>query len=112
MAEDEQVHKSKLFEFCTQKINEGSKVKAFSDIIENRELINKNYELMQLYSPKMSINVVDKLRETLEDFDYEFNKTGLRADMTKDGTADANLDSLFQLFNKLVATKGVDHARK
>ncbi len=105
LREERSVTRSELLNHCRKEIDSGSKLKVFKDVLVGESVIAENYEMMQLYSPKMSISVVDEIKRTLSDFEYEFNKTGMLKLMTKDGVGDANLQSLFQLFNKFVAVR-------
>ena len=47
----------------------------FSNIAENRSLIEHNYKMMQLYAPQMSIQSKTHVKESIENFECEFNKT-------------------------------------
>ena len=80
-----------------------SKLKAYSSIVDERETIELNYKMMQLYAPSISVQGKRKLRHALENAPMEFNKTGIRAMMIQDGFGEWNWSSLFQHLNKIVA---------
>ena len=62
-----------------------SKLRIYNNIIEHRALVEENYRLMQLYSPSISPQGKSKLRYALDNFVPEFNQTGTKAMMIKDG---------------------------
>lgn len=63
---------SELFIFCQNKISEH---KFFQDILDNKDIITKNYSVMNLVPPNISLNVVKKVDFILNNFKPEFNKT-------------------------------------
>ena len=78
-----------------------SNVKAYSKVLENRSLIDRNYKMMQLYAPILSINAKKQIRETIKNPDLSFNKTELLKMMLKDGFGEINFSELFQNFNRI-----------
>jgi 5'-3' exonuclease len=97
-AEDRDVTIPELIEFCS---NQESKVKAFQSIIDNEELIKDNYSLMQLYSPSLSIQTKQRIDWSIDEFDFEFNKTETDLMMITDGIADNHWSDLFQGFKRM-----------
>ena len=62
-------------------------------ILENIDVIKKNYRLMQLYSPSLSPTVKSKVNYILENTEMEFNLTEMRKMMMVDGFGEwDNLD--------------------
>ena len=62
-------------------------------ILENIDVIKKNYRLMQLYSPSLSPTVKSKVNYILENTEMEFNLTEMRKMMMIDGFGEwDNLD--------------------
>ena len=91
--EERDVTVSELVEFCS---NQESKVKAYQSIIDNQELIKENYSLMQLYSPSLSIQTKQSVDWTINEFEYEFNKTKTDLMMLEDGISENYRSDLYQ----------------
>jgi len=56
---------------------------------------------MQLYTPILSIDAKNIIRDTIKNPDCSFNKTELIKMMMKDGFGEINFLELFQHFNKI-----------
>ena len=79
-----------------------SKLKVFKNIVEKREIIEKNYKMMQLYVPCISAQSAQYIRGMLKDPKLMFNKTGVQTMMMIDGFGSYDLADLFALFRKMV----------
>ena len=88
-----------IFQHCQ---NIDSKVKIYSNILENMELIKENYKIMQLAIPNMSIQDMQKINYALENSECTFNKTELVTMMLKDGFGETNFEELYAHMNKIV----------
>ena len=82
-----------------------SNLKIYKNVIENQNLVTQNYQLMQLYSPSISPQGKMKLRYALDNFVPEFNQTGTKAMMIKDGFGIWDCTELFTFFKRIVANK-------
>jgi len=74
-------------------------------ILENTELIKKNYKLMQLYSPSLSPIVKSKINYILENNEPHLNLTEFRKMMMIDGFAEWENSELMAAMRKLLAEK-------
>ena len=72
-------------------------------ILEDIDVIKKNYRLMQLYSPSLSPTVKSKVNYTLENADMAFNLTELRKMMMIDGFGEWDNMDLTIAMRKIVA---------
>jgi hypothetical protein len=72
-------------------------------VVAEQKLIEQNYKLMQLYSPSLPVQTHNRIREVMDGFEPEFNKSGLRAQMHKDGIGEVSLTDLFVAFNRFVS---------
>lgn len=63
--------------FCQKRIDEKSKVKAYQDILNNRDIIDRNWQLMYLDSSSLSASQLQKVDYTVENFKPQMNKLGL-----------------------------------
>ena len=82
-----------------------SKLKIYNNIAENRSLIEDNYRLMQLYSPSISPQGKSRMRYALDNFVPEFNQTGAKTMMIKDGFGVWDCTDLFAFFKRVVSDK-------
>ena len=58
---------SEVIEFCDK---QESNLKVFQAIIQNERLIKENYELMQLYSPTLSIQTKHNVDWVIKEFGF------------------------------------------
>ena len=82
-----------------------SKLKIYNNIAENRSLIEDNYRLMQLYSQSISPQGKTTMRYALDNFVPEFNQTGAKTMMIKDGFGVWDCTDLFAFFKRVVSDK-------
>ncbi len=87
-----------IVEYCQ---NADSKLKFFSNVAENKGLIEHNYKMMQLYSPCMSYQSKNYVEESIENFECEFNKTQVIGMMRDDGFGELNWADLQANLNKI-----------
>ena len=88
-----------LYEHCRENLD-GPKV--YKTVLENKDLIESNYKLMQLYAPTISPQNKAKIRSAVFDLEPEFNKTGVLAMMIQDGFGQTDWSDLFATFRKIV----------
>tara|TARA_R100001594_G_scaffold135678_1_gene177525 strand:+ start:255 stop:1229 length:975 start_codon:yes stop_codon:yes gene_type:complete len=89
-----------LLSFCREKTEESS-VKAYHKVLEHEDILRRNYHMMQLYTPILSIEAKKTIRDVIEGPDLSFNKTELIKMMMKDGFGEINFIELFQNFNRI-----------
>jgi len=87
-----------IIEYCE---DADSKLKFFSNVTENKGLIEHNYRMMQLYSPQMSFQSKTYVKESIENFECEFNKTEIIGMMRADGFGELNWADLQGHLNKI-----------
>jgi 5'-3' exonuclease len=78
-----------------------SKLKFYTNVVENKGLIEHNYKMMQLYMPQMSVQSKTYVKESIESFECDFNKTQLIGMMREDGFGELNWDDLKAQLNKI-----------
>ena len=81
-----------------------SSVKAYTNIVEDFDKVIVNYKMMQLYAPSIPAQGKSQLRYAVKNFKPEFNKTEVRKMMIQDGFGDGNWNTMFQTFNRFVAS--------
>lgn len=81
-----------VFNYCKE---QESSVKAYDNIVEQIDVVATNYKMMQLYTPSISVQGRNKIRWTLDEFEYEFNKTQFLKMTVEDGFGSGDWTSLF-----------------
>jgi len=98
LAEDKPHTIQEVIDHCE---NVDSKLKIYQNVIEEQELIEQNYKIMQLYSPLISPQGKRKIKYNIDNADYHFNKTEIMKMMMEDGFGTYNWDSMFQNFKRI-----------
>lgn len=78
-----------LFAHAEGNIAASPKYKA---VLENKEMLRENVDLMQLSSPVLSAQAARTIRETVKDAQPKFNSTGLKLELTRRGLGGLGLD--------------------
>jgi 5'-3' exonuclease len=89
-----------VIQFCE---NADSKIKFFSNIVEGQEIVEHNYKMMQLYSPQLSIQSKDFVKNAIENFECNFNNIEIIKKMRQDGFGELNWEDLKTHLNKIQA---------
>lgn len=87
-----------VIQFCQ---NADSKIKFFSNIVEGQEIVEHNYKMMQLYSPQLSIQSKDFVKNAIENFECNFNNIEIIRKMRQDGFGELNWEDLKTRLNKI-----------
>ena len=78
-----------------------NKLKIHNAIIEKKELIEKNYKVMQLYTPSISTATSAIIKEHIKNYPKQFARTNIRKMMIEDGFGEMNWSDLFSSLNKI-----------
>jgi DNA polymerase-1 len=78
--------------------------KVYTNILESKELIENNYDIMQLSSPMLSIQAKQGIDDTFEHYRPHYNQTEMRKLMIQDGVLTANTQDLDQRFNNIISS--------
>ena len=105
LKEREFVTFDKILNYC-QKMMAETNIRIYNDVVEKKDLLKRNYHMMQLYTPILGIDEKRVINETLQGPDTSFNKTELIKMMMVDGFGEINFVDLFQHFRKM----SIDHA--
>ncbi len=98
MKDERTITIDELLDYC-ESID--SKLKVYKNISESKELIEHNYQMMQLYSPLISVQGKQTIDYALENFECEFNKTELLRLMMNDGFGELNWEELKGFLNRI-----------
>ena len=88
-----------LEDILTHAENNKNKVKAFQKVLESKDMIASNYEIMQLYTTVISPQGVRKLKYAIENDGVDLNRTKIRTMLLKDGIGTLNIDELMLMLN-------------
>ena len=90
-----------LLEHCRSQLSE-SKLKVYTSILENEDVIAQNYKLMQLYAPSLSPQGKRQVRFAIEEAEMLLNKTAVQGMMIEDGFGAGDWSDLFQTMRRIV----------
>ena len=93
--------KSATFEDIFEACKTDSKVKLYESVLSSQNLIQNNYKIMQLYMPSIPPHVKIGIREALDSYPKDFNKTEVRKMFMVDGMGELNWEDLFSSMLKI-----------
>jgi DNA polymerase-1 len=76
-----------------------NKVKAFQKVLESKEVIASNYDIMQLYTSTISSQGIHKLKYAIRNDGVDLNRTKIRTMLLADGIGTLNIDELMLMLN-------------
>jgi DNA polymerase-1 len=85
-----------IISYASEKSSENIKYKV---VVDNKSILVRNVELMQLSVPIISCQSVKKVREGIEKKDFEFVQTAIRLQMLSDGIQMQDMD-FFSVFKE------------
>ena len=100
LAEEQRYTVDDILEKCEANKDDG---KMYQNILNEKQKVYLNYQIMQLYQPNMSLQAQNKVDYVLDNFVPEFNKTDFLKSSILDGFADLNLNELFTTFNRIIS---------
>jgi|TARA_R110002020_G_scaffold441818_3_gene652852 DNA polymerase-1 len=78
-----------------KKMLEESDLKIYNSVVEQKELLAENYKIMQLYCSSASPSSERTIKEAINNYPLELNKTEMIKMMIQDGFAEISFDELF-----------------
>ena len=88
--------------YCKEK-QEESTLKAYTNIVEQFDRVRLNYKMMQLYTPSISVQTRQKIDYSLDNFEYELNKTEIRKMMIQDGFGETSWNDFFANLTNIIS---------
>ena len=98
LAESRTVTIDEVVDYCE---NTEHSQKFYENVVEAKELVEHNYNMMQLYSPQMSVQSKQKVDYAITEFECSFNKTSIIGMMMEDGFGELNWEDLKASLNKI-----------
>ena len=71
-----------IYDYCSET---DSKVKFYSNVVENWDLVETNYKVMNLTPPSISVQGRQKINWALDNFEFELNATELKRHSVQHG---------------------------
>ena len=103
LREEKEHYLNDIYEMCE---STDSKVKFYSNVVENWNTVELNYKVMNLVPPSISVQGTQKINYALDNFEPELNATELRRTSISNGFGSYNWESYF------AALRGVIMKRK
>ena len=91
---------SDVLSHCKKELAD-KEIKAYRNVLNAENILRRNYHMMQLYAPMLTVDAKSLINRTLRTPDHSFNKTELIKMMMKDGFGEINFIDLFRHFNKI-----------
>lgn len=79
-----------------------NELKVYRNVVSKTNILERNYQMMQLYTPSLNIDAKKTIRETIKNADITFNKTEVIKHMTNDGFGDLDWLELQACFRRIV----------
>ena len=76
-------------------------LKTLNRVLDGLDIISENYKIMQLYSPNISFQSTQILKEQMSKDDRRNNQTVFKKMLVQDGIFGVNFDELFSFFNRM-----------
>ena len=100
LKEEKEATFTEIAAHCKDQLREKT-IKAYENVLSKQDILRRNYKMMQLAAPMLTIDAKKVINETLAGPDNSFNKTELIKMMIKDGFGEINFIELFQHLNKI-----------
>ena len=78
-----------------------SDLKVYNNIVKHIDKVGVNYDMMQLYSPSISFKGKRRINYSIDECEYEFNRTEVLKMMLYDGFGEGNWETLFRELNRI-----------
>ncbi|MDP3986982.1 MAG: hypothetical protein Q8P81_02035 [Nanoarchaeota archaeon] len=93
---------------CEKEIENKTKVKFYIDVNDNMKMIKENYSLMQLSSPRFSVQDKEKIKHSFENDKLEFKQASFQRKLIKDEIAvDFSFEELYTWGRRTVANEKI-----
>lgn len=104
LAEHTQYSVQDILDTCNSNVD---KSKSYQNILNEKDKVEINYKIMQLYQPNISLQCRSKCDFVVNNFVPEFNKTEFFKMSIEDGFSDVNFADLFANFNRMIQEHNV-----
>lgn len=98
LVESKQYEVQDIIDSCESK---EKKISCHKNILSGKEIIEINYDLMQLYKPVISYTNKRFINYNITEFEYDFDKINFVKMLRKDGQGSIKFDVLYATMNKI-----------
>ena len=99
MGEKQSMNVSQIVEQAEKAVQEGSKVKAFQNIINSKEKIERNWRLIYLGTSNLAASQIKRINEIVDTFSPVKNKMQMMRMLIHEGIQTFNVDRVFLALN-------------
>ena len=92
---------SAIIDICNINISEGSKIKAYQEIVSSEDIIRRNWKLIYLDTVNLSASQIQKINYLIDTFTVSRNKIHMMRALIKEGIQSFNIDRAFLSFNHI-----------
>ena len=90
-----------IFQYCNE---QKGNIKLYDSILESKDVVTKNYKIMQLYAPSVQPSVKHTVRDSINEYPLELKKSEIRKMLMTDGIGELDWTDLFVSLNRIVMT--------
>jgi 5'-3' exonuclease len=90
-----------IFQYCNE---QKGNIKLYDSILESKDVVTKNYKIMQLYAPSVQPSVKYTVRDSINEYPLELKKSEIRKMLMTDGIGELDWTDLFVSLNRIVMT--------
>jgi len=101
LRESTSVEISDIIDVCNMNISEGTKIKAYQEIVSSEDLIRRNWKLIYLDTVNLSASQIQKINYLIDTFAVSRNKIHMMRALIKEGIQSFNIDRAFLSFNHI-----------
>lgn len=105
LSEDKEYTLQDVFDYCEEQADKPKCPKAYLNILDHRDVISTNFDIVQLDQPLISLQGMSRLTEALDDSTLELQKNAFRLMIKREGFTSVATDSLFENCMKIVVNK-------
>tara|TARA_A100001015_G_scaffold259979_1_gene304323 strand:- start:60 stop:413 length:354 start_codon:yes stop_codon:yes gene_type:complete len=95
LLDGEKISISDITSECKQKIESGSRVKVYQEIIDSEDVIRRNLKLIRLDTNNLSHMQIKKLVDEIDTFEPTRNKIKVLQILKKEAIQNVNIDRFF-----------------
>ena len=92
---------SDIVDYSKQQLQE-NKLKVYQNVVDKKDILERNYQMMQLYTPSLGIDAKKTIRDIMKNADISFNKTEIIKMMSEDGFNELEWQELQACFRRIV----------
>ena len=105
MKGEESVMLSEILKICQERHVDKRSPKIYSDLIENKDIIKRNWRLIYLDTSNLSHNQIKRIGDTIDTFEPSRDKISVMRTLIREGIKTLDIDRFFLSFNAIRDTR-------